>query len=60
MYWHNKGDYFAVKVDRYTKSKKVFIIVTWKIIDGNICYLLGVNGHTLGKKGYFHRHTNDK
>ena len=23
MYWQNKGDYLAVKVDRYTKSKKV-------------------------------------
>ncbi|KAK3754435.1 hypothetical protein QZH41_009220 [Actinostola sp. cb2023] len=22
LYWHNKGDYLAVKVDRYTKSKK--------------------------------------
>ena len=23
MYWQQKGDYLGVKVDRYTKSKKV-------------------------------------
>ena len=23
VFWHQKGDYLAVKVDRYTKSKKV-------------------------------------
>ena len=26
MYWQKKGDFLAVKVERYTKSKKVIII----------------------------------
>ena len=27
LFWQNKGDYLCVKVDRYTKSKKVCVFV---------------------------------
>ena len=32
MFWQQKGDYLGVKVDRYTKSKKVGVVTVLSLL----------------------------